>query len=154
MWEELARMKEVDRPGAALKAACRAALASVLVNVSGQNVEGLVAGLKEHGSIFVSEVPENHRHPIIFEADEGQEPTLFVEGEPCMVLGSKSPEDHLLAWGLSFAVFGQKLTYPAVKNTAALMVVFILQTDTLVKLPRDLASQMTRLLPLKDVVFE
>ena len=112
--------------------------------LAGQSVEGLVAGLKEHDSIFVSELPVNHRHPIIFTADEGQEPTLFVEGEPCMVLGSKSPEDHLLAWGLSFVVFGQKLTYPAVKNTAALMAVYILQTYTLVKLPKDLAKWPTR----------
>ena len=37
MWEELARMKEVDRPGAALKAACHATLAAVQENVPGEN---------------------------------------------------------------------------------------------------------------------
>ena len=109
--------------------------------------------MKEYDTIFVNEAPENYLYPVLYAADEGQAPTLFVEGAPCMVLNS-SPEEHLLAWGLSFAVFGQKLTHSAVRNTAALMAVYILQTDTMVKLPKDLAGQMARLFPLKDIIFQ
>ena len=52
----------------------------------------------------------------------------------------------------AFAVFGQKLTHSAVRNTVALMAVYVLQTATLVKLPKDLASQMARLFPVKEEI--
>ena len=85
------------------------------------------------------------RHPVL-EADGDNSAKLFVEGSHCVDIQGDTTE-QLLLWGISFAVFSQRLNFPAVRNTATFMAVYILESDAATKLPKELQNQLGKLLP-------
>ena len=95
-------------------------------------------------TIFVETGTES-RHPVI-EGDGGDISKLFIEGTHCLDIHGNTSE-QLLLWGVCFSVFGQRLSFLVVKNTATFLAVYILKSDAVTKLPKVLAAQIGKLLP-------
>ena len=111
---------------------------------AGGDAEGLAATLRELENVF-AETAAGGRHPVL-EVDGDNSAKLFVEGCHCVNIQGDTTE-QLLLWGISFAVFSQRLNFPAVRNTATFMAVYILESDAVTKLPKELQNQLGKLLP-------
>ena len=110
--------------------------------IAGDAVSTLLSILREEDAIYSTEA---QAWPSIVQDQ------LFVERTHVLDMSGMSPSQQLLLWGISFSVLCQKLSFTAVHNTAVLLSVHILRSDTVFKLPNELRSVWGR---LTDTTFK